>query len=100
MSRFPRSIRRPALRLRRQLIELWQETGKTVVFVTHDVDEALFLADRIIVLSAKPARVVETVSVTTARPREIETDPRCVSSVVLLLELFGSLENKNVEDQQ
>jgi NitT/TauT family transport system ATP-binding protein len=88
------------VRLRRQLIELWQETGKTVVFVTHDVDEALFLADRIIVLSTKPARVVETVKVTTARPREIETDAALRQQRHVLLELFGALENKNVEDQQ
>jgi NitT/TauT family transport system ATP-binding protein len=60
------------LRLRQQLVDLWQETHKTVVFVTHDVDEALFLADRILVLCAKPARVVETITVTAARPRQIE----------------------------
>jgi NitT/TauT family transport system ATP-binding protein len=88
------------LRLRRQLIELWQETGKTIVFVTHDVDEALFLADRIVVLSAKPARVVETVRVTTSRPREIETDPELRAQRRALLDLFATLEDKNVEDQQ
>ena len=88
------------VRLRQQLIELWQETGKTIVFVTHDVDEALFLADRIIVLSPKPARVVEVVRVTTPRPREIETDPELRRQRRALLDLFGALENKNVEDQQ
>ncbi len=42
-------------RLRAQIVELWQETRKTILFVTHDIDEALYLADRIIVMSKKPA---------------------------------------------
>jgi NitT/TauT family transport system ATP-binding protein len=88
------------VRLRRQLIELWQETGKTIVFVTHDVDEALFLADRIIVLSPKPARVVEVVQVTAPRPREIETDAELRQQRHALLDLFGALEDKNVEDRR
>ncbi|MFZ1103107.1 MAG: ABC transporter ATP-binding protein [Hyphomicrobiaceae bacterium] len=62
------------VRLRHQLVELWQETGKTILFVTHDVDEALFLADRIVVLSPKPARVVHTLTVDAQRPRQVETD--------------------------
>jgi NitT/TauT family transport system ATP-binding protein len=62
------------VRLRQQLVELWQETAKTILFVTHDVDEALFLADRIVVLSPKPARVVRTVTVGAGRPRQVETD--------------------------
>jgi NitT/TauT family transport system ATP-binding protein len=62
------------VRLRQQLVELWEETGKTILFVTHDVDEALFLADRIVVLSPKPARVVRTLPVNAPRPRQVETD--------------------------
>ncbi|HEV7263810.1 MAG TPA: ABC transporter ATP-binding protein [Falsiroseomonas sp.] len=61
-------------KLRRQLVELWQETGKAIVFVTHDVEEALMLADRIVVLSDKPARVVTTVEVAALRPRDMEHD--------------------------
>ena len=89
------------VRLRQQLIELWQETGKTVVFVTHDVDEALYLADRIIVMSPKPSRVVETVTVTRPRPRAIETDPDLRSMRRDLLETFAVMEkNKEVEVSQ
>src|SRR5262245_57970730 len=62
------------VRLRQQLVGLWQETGKTILFVTHDVDEALFLAGRIVVLSPKPARVVRTLTVEAGRPRQVETD--------------------------
>jgi NitT/TauT family transport system ATP-binding protein len=62
------------VRLRQQLVELWQETAKTILFVTHDVDEALVLADRIVALSPKPARVVRTFTVAADRPRQVEAD--------------------------
>src|SRR4051794_20521886 len=88
------------LRLRQQLLDLWQETGKTIVFVTHDVDEALFLADRIIVLSSKPARVVETIAVNASRPRQIESDTHLRELRRRLLDIFASIENKNVEERQ
>jgi NitT/TauT family transport system ATP-binding protein len=52
------------------LLDVWQRTRFTVVFVTHDIDEAAYLADRILVLSASPARVKETVDVELPRPRD------------------------------
>jgi NitT/TauT family transport system ATP-binding protein len=75
-------------RLRRQLVELWQETGKTILFVTHDVDEALTLADRIVVLSPKPARVVEIMTVDEPRPRAVESAPSLRAARRALLALF------------
>ncbi len=50
-------------RLQLQLLALRRAERKTVIFVTHDVDEAVFLADRIIVFSARPARVLSDVAV-------------------------------------
>ncbi|MBI1907632.1 MAG: ABC transporter ATP-binding protein [Rhodocyclales bacterium] len=58
-----------ANRLRAMLIELWQRCGSTVLFVTHDLREALALADRVCFLSAAPGRVVLDLPVTLARPR-------------------------------
>jgi NitT/TauT family transport system ATP-binding protein len=56
------------------LLEVWQRTQMTMLFVTHDIDEAAYMADRIVVLTASPARVKETVDVDLPRPREqIET---------------------------
>jgi NitT/TauT family transport system ATP-binding protein len=77
-------------RQRRQLIELWQGTGKTILFVTHDVDEALTLADRIIVLSPKPARVVHVQSISAERPRQIDADPDLREAREELLALFAT----------
>ena len=57
-------------RLQIQLMELRRAEKKTVIFVTHDVDEAVLLADRILVFSARPARVLEDVSVSDALPEK------------------------------
>ena len=52
------------------LVDLWRRTGLTVVFVTHDVDEALFLSQRILLLSARPGRIVTDIPLTGAGPEE------------------------------
>jgi ABC-type nitrate/sulfonate/bicarbonate transport system ATPase subunit len=54
-----------------QLLELWERTGTTVVLVTHSVEEALLLSDRVYVLSGRPARVREAIAVDLARPRSL-----------------------------
>src|SRR5579884_1854960 len=52
------------------LLDLWQEFHSSILFITHDVREAIFLSDRIYVLSARPARVLRTVDVDLPRPRQ------------------------------
>jgi NitT/TauT family transport system ATP-binding protein len=54
-----------------ELTLLWERTGKTVVFVTHDIEEAVYLGDRVVVLTARPARVREEVAIGLPRPRDI-----------------------------
>ena len=51
------------------LLEIWQESKKTVIFVTHDIDEAIYLADRVLVLSAGPGTVCASIPVNLPRPR-------------------------------
>ncbi|MGN6573763.1 MAG: ABC transporter ATP-binding protein [Pseudolabrys sp.] len=85
-------------RLRAQLVELWQETRKTILFVTHDIDEALYLADRIIVLSNKPATVRDTVTVEATRPRDPEHDPEMKRLRSHLIGIFQSIENEERRD--
>jgi ABC-type nitrate/sulfonate/bicarbonate transport system ATPase subunit len=52
------------------LLQLWGDFGKTVVFVTHDVEEAIFLSDEVYVMATRPGRLVETIPVPIARPRQ------------------------------
>ena len=56
--------------LQKELLRIWEQDRKTIVFVTHSVDEAIYLADKIIVMSAHPGQIKETINVTMARPRD------------------------------
>jgi len=55
------------------LIALWEQTGHTVLFVTHDIEEALLLADRILIMDKSPGRIREEIPVALPRPRRPET---------------------------
>ncbi len=55
------------------LLQVWRDTQRTVLFITHDVDEAVFLSDRILVMSPRPGRVVDDLAVNLPRPRTLET---------------------------
>jgi len=61
-------------RLHVELQDLWSETGTTIVFVTHNVREAVALGDRVVVMSAGPGRIVGEVPVSLARPRVVESE--------------------------
>ena len=54
------------------LLRLWQESGQTIVFVTHNISEAIFLADRVVVLTPRPGRLAHIYTIELPRPRTIE----------------------------
>ena len=60
--------------MQKELLRIWKETKKTVMFVTHSVDEAVFLADRVIVMTSRPSKIKEIVEVGQERPRD-RADP-------------------------
>jgi NitT/TauT family transport system ATP-binding protein len=57
--------------MQRELLRIWSADRKTVVFVTHQIDEAVYLADRVVVMTARPGRVNEIVNIDLARPRNL-----------------------------
>ena len=83
------------LRLRRELARMLEELPRTVVLVTHDIEEAAQLADRILVLSDRPARICRELQVTLRRPREL-THPQVVETVHSILAEFGLEQDKVV----
>ena len=87
-------------RMRADLVALWRETRKTIIFVTHDLDEAIELADRIILFSAKPARVLDIVTVAEARPRAVDATPILREKRQHLLALFDTSGAANPEEQR
>lgn len=58
--------------LQEELLSIWAETKKTVIFITHSIDEALLLGDRILLMSAQPGKIINQIHIDTPRPRTIE----------------------------
>jgi ABC-type nitrate/sulfonate/bicarbonate transport system ATPase subunit len=61
------------LKMRANLVRIWQSEKKTILFVTHDVEEAIQLANRVLVVSGRPATIQETVDVDLPRPRDLDS---------------------------
>jgi NitT/TauT family transport system ATP-binding protein len=59
-------------RMNLELLRIWERATKTVIFVTHGINEAVFLSDRIIVLSARPSKMIKALDITLPRPRTLE----------------------------
>lgn len=79
--------------LQDELLRIWEDTGKTVVFVTHGIDEAMILADRIIILSARPGTIKADIRVPFPRPRWLETVRSDPEFNELFLEIWGLLRD-------
>ncbi|WP_257350532.1 ABC transporter ATP-binding protein [Pseudalkalibacillus decolorationis] len=64
--------------MQEELLRIWSETKKTSLFITHQIDEAIYLADRVFVFGARPGRVVDIVDINIPRPRDlnIKRDPK------------------------
>jgi NitT/TauT family transport system ATP-binding protein len=92
-------------RLNGELLRIWQQSGSTIVFVTHSITEAVFLSTRVVVMSARPGRVVGIVEVDLTQPRTVDTreDPRFFRLVTEIRERLrrgGADENQIlVEDE-
>ena len=54
------------------LLDIWQQSSKTVLFITHDIDELVLLGDRVYVMSARPGHIKEMVEIDLPRPRSVE----------------------------
>jgi ABC-type nitrate/sulfonate/bicarbonate transport system ATPase subunit len=82
------------LRMQEWLLQIWADFGKTIIFVTHDVEEAVYLSDEICVMGTRPGRVIERMEVSLARPRprSLVTTPEFVALKQYCLDLLGTDE--------
>ena len=76
------------MEMRKELLRIWQQERKTILFVTHDIDEALQLADRVVVLGPRPSTIQATLSVELPRPRYLDDDG-CLTLRANILHLLG-----------
>ncbi len=63
-----------ARKMRAELIRIWRETGKTIIFVTHDINEAIYLSNRLLIVTERPARIYESLRVDVSYPRDYDDD--------------------------
>ena len=68
-----------------ELLRIWSQTGKTVVFVTHSLTEAVYLADEVLVMSARPGRIIDRIDIALPRPRTYE---------MMATDVFGRLRDR------
>ncbi|RLG01537.1 nitrate ABC transporter ATP-binding protein [Thermococci archaeon] len=84
----------------RDLSEIIEKTAKTTLFVTHSVEEAMSLADKIFILSARPSKVIKTVEIKEERPRDV-TDPKFLEIKKEIMEVLGKevMKMKKMEEE-
>jgi NitT/TauT family transport system ATP-binding protein len=76
--------------MQKELLDIWEKTEKTIIFVTHNVEEAVYIGDRIVVLTARPAKVKTIIDVELTRPRD-RLSPEFIN---LRRTIFSLLERK------
>jgi NitT/TauT family transport system ATP-binding protein len=78
--------------LQRDLLDIWERTGKTILFVTHDLEEAILMGDRVVVFGANPGRIIHIEDIGLERPRDLvalRADPKFTSAWEKLWELLA-----------
>jgi ABC-type nitrate/sulfonate/bicarbonate transport system ATPase subunit len=79
-------------RMQDELVRIWQHNKKVIVFITHSIEESIKLADRIIIMSPRPGRIVEELAMDSPRPRDISSD-ECVRVARRIREILHLVEN-------
>ena len=72
-------------RMGHDLLDIWQKTGKTIFFITHSLTEAIYLSDTVLVMSARPGRIIGTLAIDFPRPRDLD---------IIGSESFGRIRNR------
>ena len=81
--------------LRAELVQIWKETGKTILYITHSVEEAVYFADRVIVMSEKGGRIKADIPIAMPKPRNID-DYDFIKLRKHILSLVGESHKKQI----
>lgn len=84
------------MRMQDEILRIWSDRGTTMVFVTHDVDEAVYLSDRIVIMTPRPGKVVKLVEVLAGRPRR-RNDPEFFRIRSEVLEMFQLVHDNSLD---
>ena len=89
------------LMMQESLLQIWRKFGTTVVFVTHDVDEAVFLSDRVLIMSAAPGKIIEDLRIDLPRPRstDMAATPEYMKARRFCLDTIKTESRKAFEQQ-
>jgi NitT/TauT family transport system ATP-binding protein len=74
--------------MQENLLDVWEDEDRTVLFITHDIEEAILLADRVVVMTARPGQVKDVIDVDLGRPR---------STDVVTTDRFNELQSRAIE---
>lgn len=80
--------------LQEELLNIWQETKKTVIFITHSIDEAMILSDRVVLMSAQPGRIIRQKNITMPRPRNMKDIRRDEEMVQTFTDIWNHLQRE------
>jgi NitT/TauT family transport system ATP-binding protein len=86
--------------LQAELVRIWGETGKTVIYITHSIEEALLLGDRVVVMTAHPGRIKEIKPVPFPHPRDVMTLSSTAEFGALKLDIWRILESEVMRARQ
>ncbi len=83
------------MQMQEEILRIWQDRGTTMLFVTHDIDEAIFLSDKIVIMTPRPGKIKEIIDVSTGRPRA-RNHPDFVRIRTKILEIFDFTEEQTL----
>ncbi|AXI00832.1 ABC transporter ATP-binding protein [Sporosarcina sp. PTS2304] len=86
--------------LQEELLTIWAETKKTVLFITHSIDEALLLSDRILLMGAQPGKIIAEITIDHPRPRKIEDSRKDPEMAAIFIEIWQHLQEEVLKSRE
>lgn len=86
--------------LQEELLTIWAETKKTVLFITHSIDEAMLLSDRILLMGAQPGKIIAEITIDQPRPRKMEDIRKDPEMAAIFIEIWHHLQDEVLKSRE